>query len=60
MVRSLDAGPERVVLVLARALHATLGNEGYEADSPYRKTYPALVVRERPAADIGKPDNATE
>lgn len=60
VVRSLDAGPERVVLVLARALHATLGNESYEPGDEYRKSYPAMVVRERPAAYIGKPDNATE
>lgn len=56
VVRSLDAGPERVILVLARALHATLYQERYE-DEGDRKSYPAMVVRERPAADVGKPDN---
>lgn len=58
VVRSLDAGPERVILVLAQALRATVYREGYAPED--RKTYPAMVVRERPASEIGKPDNESD
>jgi len=55
-IRTLDAGPERVVVVLARALQATLASEMYDEPAK-RKSYPTLVVRERPGAEAGKPDN---
>lgn len=55
IIETLDAGPERMALVLSSALDSTLYSEKWGG----QKSYPVLVVRERPGSESGKPDNAS-